>query len=159
MENVLTIVFQNVQFKKQISEIVEEAISNQSPRVRECSAKFVAIMLETWNLQPSDLDEIQSSVVRGLEDASVRVRETARVSYLLLRDLDMERGEVVKGRVRPNIRIALERREGERDEQNLSLHAPLSSSSSSRIHDDTNEEDMEDEECMDMSRSNAHQKV
>lgn len=115
IDNCILSMIRNANFKVCIPMIVSEIKESKSKMVRENCIEYVNEVLLQWDLQDKDMDPIEEAVKMGLEEASVRGREVARLAYLNLRDLSPKRAERIKLRLSTALQAKLTKAETDHD--------------------------------------------
>jgi hypothetical protein len=75
---------------------VTEQTTSKNKAAKEFCAEYVKLILENWPGLEKEVDALQTAVISGLEDASQKVRETSRASYLLFARRFPHRVDAVK---------------------------------------------------------------
>jgi len=115
IDNCILSMIRNATFKVCISMIVGEIKESKSKMVRENCIEYINEVLINWDLQEKDMDPIDDAVKMGLEEASVRGREVARLAYLNLRDIFPKRSEKIKCRLSSALQAKLYKAELDHD--------------------------------------------
>jgi hypothetical protein len=76
---------------------------------------YIGEILVYWDLNERELDGVQECIPLGLEDASAKAREFARVAYLQFKSKHPKRAEKLKAGLTPTVRAKLAKAEEEYD--------------------------------------------
>lgn len=83
-------------YKPAIALFVAEVTTSKNKSVREFCADYIKLAMEQWNGLDKDMDSLERAIISGLEDASPKVRETSRSSYLVFITRYPHRAEAIK---------------------------------------------------------------
>ena len=103
----------NCTFKGCIPTIVSELKASKSKMVRENCLEYMNEILLNWEMLEKDVDPFEEAIKLGLEEASVRGREVARIAYLNFRALFPKRADRVKAKVSSALQAKLTKAEAE----------------------------------------------
>jgi hypothetical protein len=86
-------------FKSAIPIVVGEIKESKAKHVREKCMHYVNLILVSWDIGDKEGEVLTEAVRLGLEDASLRARETSRVAYLNIRQSFPKKAEKLKSQV------------------------------------------------------------
>ena len=97
----------NSTFKTGISLLILEFRENKAKIVRERCIEYINEILLHWEIADKEADIMIETIKFGLQDASVRVREIARLAYLNLYNIYPSKTERIKSNLPANLRDRL----------------------------------------------------
>lgn len=127
----------STKFKSCIPIIVAEIKEIKSKIVRENCLEYLSEILLKWNIQEKETDIFEDAIKLGLEEASVRGREIARVIYLNFHIMFPKKAERIKNKLSSALASKLSKAEAEYKSEVSSVSAGDVISDSAETSGDT----------------------
>lgn len=128
-------VIKHTTFKMCFPILITEVKENKAKFVRERCLEYINEILVTWSITDKEADALSDAIKAGLEDASVRGREIARLAYLNMFQLFPKKTERIKSLLAPQVRSRLVKAEAEHLKHVETLQAQQEHESSQKVEE------------------------
>lgn len=123
-------IIKNTAYKQCMSLLIAEIKENKAKFVREKCFEYINEVLLICDITEKDADTLLDTIKNGMEDASVRAREIARLAYLNIFQIYPKKAEKIKASVSAALKSRLQKAEQEQLKNHIALAAIRSATAS-----------------------------